>query len=152
ELQLWLLDPANLVRAFSTDETRRLLETPPYWGFCRRSGLALARWVLDHPEQVRGKRVLDFGAGTGAVALAVSAAGAGGCVACDPDHTARVASGLKPDRTALPVESAEDYFAVAGDLDRVHVADVRDDRDNHAYPDPSLGRADQVLVACSRER
>ena len=34
ELELWLLDPSNLDRAFATDETRRLLEHPPYWGFC----------------------------------------------------------------------------------------------------------------------
>ena len=45
ELELWLLDPANLDRAFAADETRRLLEHPPYWGFCWGSGLALARWV-----------------------------------------------------------------------------------------------------------
>src|SRR5690606_36218740 len=97
ELQLWLLDPANLDQAFSSDETRRLLETPPYWGFCWGSGLALARWVLDHPEQVRGKRVLDFGAGSGVVALACSAAGASLSIACDLDHPARLASGLNAD-------------------------------------------------------
>ena len=68
ELELWLLAPANLDRAFAAEETRRLLEHPPYWGFCWGSGLALARWVLDNPEQVRGKRVLDFGAGSGVVA------------------------------------------------------------------------------------
>ena len=76
ELELWLLDPSNLDRAFATDETRRLLEHPPYWGFCWGSGLALARWVLDNPEQVRGKRILDFGAGSGVVALACRMAGA----------------------------------------------------------------------------
>ena len=152
ELQLWLLDPANLDRAFSSDETRRLLETPPYWGFCWGSGLALARWVLDHPEQVRGKRVLDFGAGSGVVALACSAAGASRSIACDLDHPARLASGLNADLNGLAVELAGDYFAVAGELDLILAADVLYDRDNHGFLDHFLDRADQVLVADSRVR
>lgn len=152
ELQLWLLDPANLARAFSSDETRRLLETPPYWGFCWGSGLALARWVLDHPEQVRGKRVLDFGAGSGVVALACSAAGASRSIACDLDHPARLASGLNADLNGLAVELAGDYFAVAGELDLILAADVLYDRDNHGFLDHFLNRADQVLVADSRVR
>lgn len=152
ELQLWLLDPANLDRAFSSDETRRLLETPPYWGFCWGSGLALARWVLDHPEQVRGKRVLDFGAGSGVVALACSAAGASRSIACDLDHPARLASGLNADLNGLAVELAGDYFAVAGELDLILAADVLYDRDNHGFLDHFLNRADQVLVADSRVR
>ena len=152
ELQLWLLDPANLARAFSSDETRRLLETPPYWGFCWGSGLALARWVLDHPEQVRGKRVLDFGAGSGVVALACSAAGASRSIACDLDHPARLASGLNADLNGLAVELAADYFAVTGELDLIFAADVLYDRDNHGFLDHFLDRANQVLVADSRVR
>src|SRR5690554_5411309 len=152
ELQLWLLDPANLDRAFASDETRRLLETPPYWGFCWGSGLALARWVLDHPEQVRGKRVLDFGAGSGVVALACSAAGASRSIACDLDHPARLASGLNADLNGLAVELAADYFAVTGELDLIFAADVLYDRDNHGFLDHFLDRANQVLVADSRVR
>ncbi|CEA06634.1 ribosomal protein l11 methyltransferase [Pseudomonas saudimassiliensis] len=152
ELQLWLLDPANLDRAFSSDETRRLLETPPYWGFCWGSGLALARWVLDHPEQVRGKRVLDFGAGSGVVALACSAAGASRSIACDLDHPARLASALNADLNGLAVELAADYFTVTGELDLILAADVLYDRDNHGFLDHFLDRADQVLVADSRVR
>ncbi|EPN63159.1 hypothetical protein A244_02797, partial [Pseudomonas syringae pv. actinidiae ICMP 18807] len=34
ELKLWLIDEANMDRAFSPDETRRILEDPPYWSFC----------------------------------------------------------------------------------------------------------------------
>ncbi len=51
-------------------ETRRILEDPPYWSFCWASGLVLARWLADRPEWVRGKRVLDFGAGSGVAAIA----------------------------------------------------------------------------------
>jgi len=123
ELQLWLLDPANLDRAFSSDETRRLLEQPPYWGFCWGSGLALARWILDHPEQVRGKRVLDFGSGSGVVALACSAAGAACSIACDLDQAAQLACTMNAQINNLPLELSADYFAVDGELDLIVAAD-----------------------------
>lgn len=152
ELQLWLLDPANLDRAFASDETRRLLEQPPYWGFCWGSGLALARWILDHPEQVRDKRVLDFGAGSGIVALACSAAGARQSIACDLDHPARRASAMNAQLNGLSIELADDYFAVVGELDLIFAADVLYDQDNHGFLDHFLNRANDVLVADSRVR
>lgn len=49
---------------------------PPYWAFAWAGGQALARHLLDRPETVAGKRVLDFGAGSGLVALAAGRAGA----------------------------------------------------------------------------
>ncbi len=62
DLSLWLIDPANMARAFSPAETQRLLEAPPYWAFCWASGLALARWIIAHPEHVAGRQVLDSAA------------------------------------------------------------------------------------------
>ena len=70
DLRLWLIDAANMDRAFSPDETRRILEEPPYWCFCWASGLVLARWLAERPDWVRGTRVLDFGAGSGVAAIA----------------------------------------------------------------------------------
>ena len=70
DLRLWLIDPANMDRCFSPEETRRILEEPPYWCFCWASGLVLVDWLARHPEWVRGKRVLDLGAGSGVAAIA----------------------------------------------------------------------------------
>lgn len=42
DLKLWLIDDQNMDRAFSSEETRRILEDPPYWSFCWASGLAMA--------------------------------------------------------------------------------------------------------------
>ncbi|WP_304639495.1 class I SAM-dependent methyltransferase [Pseudomonas sp.] len=151
-LQLWLLDPTNLNRAFASDETQRLLDNPPYWGFCWGSGLALARWVLDHPEVVRGKRVLDFGSGSGVVALACAHAGAATSVACDLDSDALLACRLNAELNGLELHLADDYFAVAGELDIIFAADVLYDRDNRAFLDHFAERAGQVLVADSRVR
>lgn len=152
ELRLWLLDPANLDRAFAEQETRALLHQPPYWGFCWGSGLALARWVLDHPEQVRGKRVLDFGAGSGIVALACRAAGASASIACDLDGPARWASQLNAELNELDIELAEDFFAVGGELDMILAADVLYDADNRVFLDHFAARSNQVLIADSRVR
>lgn len=59
-LSLWLLDADNMDRAFSPEETRRILHEPPYWSFCWVSGLALARYLAANPEWVAGKRVAGF--------------------------------------------------------------------------------------------
>ncbi|HDZ57944.1 MAG TPA: methyltransferase [Pseudomonas xinjiangensis] len=152
ELALWLLDPDNLDRVFASEETRRLLDQPPYWGFCWGSGLALARWILDNPSQVRGKRVLDFGAGSGVVALACRAAGATTSIACDLDQPARWASMINAELNELDIEQADDFFTVQGKLDLIVAADVLYDAENRVFLDHFAKRADQVLIADSRVR
>ncbi len=57
----------------------------PYWAFPWAGGQALARHVLDHPDLVRGRRVLDFATGSGLVAIAAARAGAARVVAVDVD-------------------------------------------------------------------
>ena len=52
EIKLWLIDPANMDRCFSPEETRLILEEPPYWCFCWASGLVLARWLVEHGYDV----------------------------------------------------------------------------------------------------
>lgn len=60
----------------------------PFWAFCWAGGQALARYLLDHPERVRGKRVIDFGAGGGVTAIAAALCGARQVVAVDIDPLA----------------------------------------------------------------
>jgi predicted nicotinamide N-methyase len=60
----------------------------PYWAFCWPGGAALARFLLDHPELCRGRRVLDLGSGCGVSAIAAARAGARSVVACDIDPVA----------------------------------------------------------------
>jgi predicted nicotinamide N-methyase len=62
---------------------------PPYWAFAWAGGQALSRYVLDHPEIVRGKSVLDFGSGSGLVAIAAAKAGAERVMAADIDDFAQ---------------------------------------------------------------
>ncbi|HEX7969477.1 MAG TPA: 50S ribosomal protein L11 methyltransferase [Stellaceae bacterium] len=67
---------------------------PPYWAFAWAGGQTLARYILDHPEIVAGKRVLDFGAGSGLLALAAAKAGAAAVTAAEIDPFAAAAIAL----------------------------------------------------------
>ncbi len=64
---------------------------PPFWAFAWPGGQALARHVLDHPELVAGRRVLDFAAGCGIAAIACARAGAARAEAADIDPLALAA-------------------------------------------------------------
>ena len=66
----------------------------PYWAYPWGGGLALARFVLDHPELVSGRRVLDLGAGSGLVAIAAAKSGARDVIAIDIDRHAVTAAQL----------------------------------------------------------
>lgn len=64
---------------------------PPFWAFAWAGGQALARYLLDHPAEVDGRFVLDFGAGSGLVAIAAAKAGAARVLAAEIDHFAAAA-------------------------------------------------------------
>ena len=66
---------------------------PPYWAFAWAGGQALARHLLDHPQIVAGRKILDIGAGSGLVAIAAARAGAQ-AVAAEPDPFALAAIAL----------------------------------------------------------
>src|SRR5262245_45925946 len=77
-------------------ETARWLDDDftnvPFWCVPWAGGQALARYLLDHPEEVRDRRVLDFACGGGIVAIAAAKAGAHVVVAVDIDPLACVAT------------------------------------------------------------
>jgi predicted nicotinamide N-methyase len=99
---------------------------PPYWAFPWAGGQALARYVLDHPQLVRGRRVVDFATGSGIVAIAAARAGASSVVALDVDPLAVTAAELNvaragvlvalraEDRVGDPLADAE--IVLAGDV------------------------------------
>lgn len=152
DLRLWLIDADNMDRAFDADETRRILEEPPYWCFCWASGLALARWFAERPEWVAGKRVLDFGAGSGVAAIAAARAGAAEVVACDLDPLALESCRANAELNGVELGYSGDFFAEADRFDLVVVADVLYDRTNLPLLDHFLSRGREALVADSRVR
>ncbi len=76
ELKLWLADDPVLIWKNAGEMRGDLTLPPPFWAFAWAGGQALARYVLDHPECVRGRRTLDFASGSGLVAIAAALAGA----------------------------------------------------------------------------
>ena len=81
---------------------------PPYWAFAWAGGQALARYVLDNPARVTGKRVLDFGAGSGIVALAAAKAGAAHVLAADIDKYAIAAIMANAQANGVAVATTSD--------------------------------------------
>lgn len=75
----------------------------PYWAHLWGGGLALARYVLDNPELVSGRRVLDLGAGSGIVGIAAAKAGASAVVAADIDPYAITAIELNAETNAVTI-------------------------------------------------
>ncbi|HVP83265.1 MAG TPA: methyltransferase [Rhizomicrobium sp.] len=67
------------------EELEQMGVPPPYWAFAWAGGQALSRYILDHTEEVAGKRVLDFGSGSGMIGIACVKAGAVSVLAADID-------------------------------------------------------------------
>lgn len=80
---------------------------PPFWAFAWAGGQALARFVLDHPETVAGKRVIDLAAGSGLVAIAAMKAGARMVLAVEIDAFAVAAIAFNAEINAVVVEAVE---------------------------------------------
>jgi predicted nicotinamide N-methyase len=98
----------------------------PYWAFPWAGGQALARHVLDHPEVVAGRRVLDFATGSGLVAIAAARAGAASVVAADVDPFCRAAVRLNADLNRVSIDFREEdpRAAAAAGADVVLAGDV----------------------------
>lgn len=94
ELRLHLARAVKPLRAAAEEELPDFDVDKPYWAFAWTSGLALARYILDHPQIVEGRRVMDFGCGAGQAAIAAKQAGAAEVVAVDRDPLACIATGL----------------------------------------------------------
>ena len=85
---------------------------PPFWAFCWPGGQAIARYLLDNPDTVRGKRVLDFAAGSGVSSMAASRSGAASVTANDIDLLSLVAARLNAEANGLAFEvSSDDWLA-----------------------------------------
>jgi predicted nicotinamide N-methyase len=93
---------------------------PPFWAFAWAGGLALARYLLDNPHVVAGRRVVDVATGSGLVAVAAALAGAGDVAAVDVDELAVVAARRNSEangvRLSVTVASVTDVTAGPGDL------------------------------------
>ena len=126
-------DPISMWQRTEQEVGRTGLD-PPFWAFAWAGGQALARYLLDHPEVARGRRVIDVASGSGLVAIAAAKAGAAAVTAYDIDPLASEVTGLNADANGVTVEAvcadvlAEDGLPAPG-TDLVLVADAFYERD-----------------------
>jgi predicted nicotinamide N-methyase len=98
---------------------------PPYWAFAWAGGQALTRFLIDHPDWVKGKRVLDFAAGSGLSAIGAAKAGAAQTQAAEIDDFALAAIALNARVNNVAIELVrEDLIGVEPRWDVVLAGDV----------------------------
>jgi predicted nicotinamide N-methyase len=103
EIQLHLAHEAVPMWQKTEEELGEIGLPPPYWAFAWAGGQALARHVLDNPDTVCGRHVLDLASGSGLVAIAAAQAGAASVVAADIDAFAVAAIELNAAANAVAV-------------------------------------------------
>ncbi|HDZ74460.1 MAG TPA: methyltransferase [Aurantimonas coralicida] len=91
EIRLRLAGEAHDLWLKTEEELEAIGLPPPFWAFAWAGGQALARFLLDQPEWVAGRRVVDFATGSGLVAIAAATAGAASVIAIDVDPFCRSA-------------------------------------------------------------
>jgi predicted nicotinamide N-methyase len=124
EIRLRLAADAH--RIFQVVRDRGLeSDWPSYWAFAWPGGQAMARYLLDHPAIVRGKAVMDIGAGSGIAAIAAAMAGASTVVAADPDPLAAAAIAINARENGVEVKIlTEDVLGREPVADLLLIADL----------------------------
>ena len=104
EISLWMATEVTPLWEATEQALMRVNLPPPYWAFCWAGGQALTRYILDNPDLVRGKRVLDFAAGSGATAIAAARNGAARVEAAEIDSMAAAVIPLNAELNGVNVE------------------------------------------------
>ncbi|HEY9217811.1 MAG TPA: methyltransferase [Phenylobacterium sp.] len=126
ELVLHLADEITPIWQLTEEALAEIGLPPPFWAFAWAGGQALARYILDNPQLVAGKRVIDFASGSGLVAIAAAKAGAASVLAADIDpfciaagQLNAAANGVSIDTTGqdlLPAPPPAVDVILAGDI------------------------------------
>jgi predicted nicotinamide N-methyase len=126
EVSLWLADEVTPIWRLTEEELGEIGLPPPFWAFAWAGGQGLARWLLDHPHEVSGKRVLDFAAGSGLVGIAAMKAGARSVLCADIDPFCGAAVALNAGHNDIVVAfTAENLLqAHPPDVDVICAGDV----------------------------
>lgn len=104
EIELHLAEESLVIWQKSEEELGRMNLPPPFWAFAWVGGQALARYVLDRPNIVAGRKVMDLGSGCAIVAIAALKAGAASAVAADVDPFAGSAARLNAEANGVRLQ------------------------------------------------
>lgn len=130
EVKLYLADDAVSLWQLTEEQLGELGLPPPFWAFAWAGGQALARYVLDHPQIVAGKSVLDVASGSGLVGIAAMLAGARDALAADIDRFAGDAARLNAALNGVALETTDaDLIGAEVSQEVILVGDLFYDRD-----------------------
>ena len=104
EIPLHLLNPESPLGRLDAAQLETLPFGNPYWAIAWSGSQAIARYILDHPETVQNKRVLDFASGCGLAAIAAAQAGATRVLANDIDPICAHTTSLNADLNQVMVD------------------------------------------------
>jgi predicted nicotinamide N-methyase len=107
EIRLHLAEESLPIWLKTEEELGEINVPPPFWAFAWAGGQALARYLLDNAELMRGKTVLDLGSGSGLTAIAAMRAGASSALASDIDALALAAIGLNAEANGVSVATSQ---------------------------------------------
>jgi predicted nicotinamide N-methyase len=119
EIRLHLADEAHDLWLKTEEELEEIGLPPPFWAFAWAGGQGLARYVLDHPDTVRGQHVVDFASGSGLVAIAAMKAGAASVLAADIDPWSQTALAMNAALNGVEIaQTSADIVGrdIAGDV------------------------------------
>ena len=126
EISLWLADEITPLWRLTEEELGEIGLPPPFWAFAWAGGQALARWLLDHPAEVAGQRVIDLATGSGLVGIAAMKAGAASVLAADIDPfcAAAVAANARSNGVEIAFTDANLLDASPPPVDLICAGDV----------------------------
>jgi predicted nicotinamide N-methyase len=153
EIRLYLLSADYPRHDLTREEIRALTNEPPFWSFCWSSGQVLAHWILEHRELAEGRSVLDFGTGSGIVAVAAARAGAKKILACDIDPVSLQAVKANAQLNQVEIDVSEDFEGASRrGVEVILAADVLYDGENFPLVERFPDLASEVILADSRVR
>ena len=113
EVKLHLASEIVPIWQMTEEELEKSGLPPPFWAFAWAGGQALSRYILDNPDIVSGKDVLDFGAGSGLIGVSAAKAGAKSVLSADIDNFAIEAIMLNAEANGVEIDAtAEDLVGV----------------------------------------
>lgn len=152
ELRLHLAEESLAIWGKTEEDLGEMNVAPPYWAFAWAGGQALARTLLDSPDLVRGKSVLDLGCGAGLAGIAALKSGARSVLAADIDRIALVATALNAADNDVALETTADDLlsGLPSDFDVLLVGDLFYERQLAervlALIEPAAARGSVVLI------
>jgi len=123
-IELQLLAAESALLNLNAQQIGDYWQQLPYWAFAWAAGQGLAQHILAHPELVQGKRVLDFGCGSGIVGIAAAKAGAQSVICCDSDPLALLACQENGNRNNVVLSLTSNWSGEAGLVDCLLAADI----------------------------